>query len=130
MPQSSGFEPTERELEVLRVLWERGPSTVREVQQALSAEAGKEVGRTTALKFLQIMLDKHLVTRDESQHSHVYSAAESKAVVEKQLVASFMQRVFAGSAMNLVARALDVKVAGAEELAEIRRLIDEAGDEL
>ena len=121
------IQPTERELDVLRELWELGPSTVREVHKSMSQR--EQIGRTTVLKILQIMFEKGLVTRDESEYSHVYSPARRREEVEVQLVSRFMERVFAGSAMSLVARALDVKPASADELEEIQRLIAEARED-
>ena len=122
--QEQRKEPTARELEILRVLWERGPSTVRQVQGAL--EERESIQRTTVLKLMQIMHQKGLVDRDESQHSHVYSASQAREAVERQLVGGFIERVFGGSAMNLVVRALDTKPANERELSELKRLIDEA----
>ena len=115
--------PTDAELAILRVLWQRGPSTVREVTEALAAT--REVGYTTALKLLQIMTDKGLVRRDEAQRSHVYAARLSEEQTQKQLVRDLLERAFGGSAQKLVMRALAVRRASPEELAEIRRLLDE-----
>lgn len=123
MAGTQDFEPTERELEILNVLWDRGPSTVRTVHRTLGADA---VARTTVLKLMQIMFEKGIVTRDESDYSHVYAATRPREAVETQLVNRFVDRVFRGSAMSLVARALDAKAPSAEELAEIRSLIEEA----
>lgn len=116
-------EPTERELEILNVLWTRGPSTVTQVHRALGAD---KVVRTTVLRLMQIMYDKGLVVRDETEYSHVYQAAESRDEVESRLVTRFVDRVFAGSAIHLVARALDARPAGPAEIAEIQRLLAEA----
>jgi len=123
MTQPSTPKPTEAELGILNVLWTHGPSTVREVQTRLSAT--KEVGYTTALKLLQIMTDKGLVTRDESRRSHVYQAAYRQEVTQRQLVNDLLNRAFAGSAGKLVLQALSSERASAEELEEIRRLLDE-----
>jgi BlaI family transcriptional regulator, penicillinase repressor len=113
--------PTEGELDLLHVLWRRGPSTVREVQEAL----GREAGYTTVLKLLQIMHAKGLVTRDESERSHVYAAAVEQGETESGLVSELARRAFGGSAGRLVMRALSERTASAEEIAEIRRLLDE-----
>ena len=113
-------KPTDAELGILRVLWTRGPSTVREVAEAL----GRDESYTTVLKLLQIMADKGLVNRDESARSHVYAAAHSEDKTQKQLVADLLARAFDGSAAKLVLHALDTGKASREELAEIRRLID------
>lgn len=122
------LDPTERELAILRVLWSRGPCTVREVHKALAGSG--EVTRTTVLKLMQIMFAKGLVQRDESEFSHVYSAVPEEQAVERQLVRSFTDRVFGGSAMGLVSRALDARPLSAAELDEVRRLLDEAAAEV
>ena len=116
--------PTDAELEILRVLWERGPSTVRQVHEAL-AEA-RDTGYTTTLKLMQIMADKGLVTRDESARTHVYTARVSQEGTQRQLLNDLVERAFGGSAAELVLRALSTHTASDEELREIRKLIDEA----
>lgn len=116
--------PTEAELAILAVLWSRGPSTVREVHDELGRE--KASSYTTTLKLLQIMADKGLVRRDESQRAHVYAAREAPEKTQAQLVHDLVDRAFAGSAARLVMHALSGKRATAKELAEIRRLLDEA----
>lgn len=116
--------PTEAELEILRVLWERGPSTVRHVHEALAAE--RETGYTTTLKLMQIMADKGLVTRDESARTHVYAARVSQESTQRQLLDDLVERAFGGSAAELVLRALSSHKTSDDELREIRRLIDEA----
>jgi len=113
-------KPTDAELAILRVLWTRGPSTVREVAGVL----GRDEGYTTILKLLQIMAEKGLVRRDESARTHVYEAAHSEEKTQKQLVADLLTRAFDGSAAKLVLHALDTGKTSPEELAEIRRLID------
>ena len=115
--------PTEAELELLRVLWQHGPSTVREIHDAL--REGKGTGYTTTLKILQKMADKGLVQRDETERSHVYSAAIKAEQTQRQLVRDLLQRAFGGSPGKLVLQALSEKPASAEELAEIRRLLDQ-----
>jgi predicted transcriptional regulator len=115
--------PTDAELAILRVLWRRGPSTVRQVQEAL--EESQPTGYTTALKLLQIMASKGLVDRDESQRSHVYRARSGEDETQQQLVSDLMERAFGGSAQRLVMQALSSRRATAEELESIRRLIDE-----
>lgn len=112
-------KPTDAELAILRVLWARGPSTVREV----AAELGREAGYTTVLKLLQIMTEKRLVRRDESSRTHVYEAAFSQDHTERQIVADLLDRVFGGSAAKLVLQALAANRTTPEELDEIRRLI-------
>ena len=119
-------KPTEAELSILRVLWERGPSTVREVHDAQRGRpGGQTTGYTTVLKLLQIMTEKGLVTRDERTRSHVYRARWSEDTTQRQLVTDLLDRAFGGSAARLVMQALDLSPASAEELKEIRRLIDE-----
>lgn len=119
--------PTETELEILRVLWERGPSTVRQVHEALAA--ARETGYTTTLKLMQIMADKGLVTRDESTRTHVYAARVSQETTQRQLVSHLVERAFGGSAAELVLRALSSHETSDAELREIRKLIDEAQED-
>lgn len=114
-------KPTGAELELLRVLWERGPSTVREVHEAL----GTGTGYTTTLKLFQLMAEKGLVTRDATQRSHIYSAVSEAETTQRQLVSDLLQRAFGGSPTKLVMQALSETRATADELAEIRQLLDE-----
>lgn len=116
-------QPTGAELEILRVLWRRGPATVREVQDSLAR--GDQVAYTTVLKLLQIMSEKELVARDESERSHVYRAAVPESGVKRRLVADLLDRAFDGSAMGLVMHALSEKPASPEELQQLRTLLDE-----
>jgi predicted transcriptional regulator len=113
--------PTEAELAILRVLWERGPSTVRQVFVAL-ADA-RETGYTTTLKLMQIMAEKGLVTRDESSRTHVYTARASQGHTQRQLITDLVDRAFGGSAAALVLQALSSHPASPKELAEIEKLI-------
>jgi BlaI family transcriptional regulator, penicillinase repressor len=115
--------PTDSELAILRVLWRLGPATVRAVHAELSRE--QETGYTTVLKLLQIMTEKGLVKRDESERSHVYEPVCSEQQVQRQLIGHLLDRAFGGSAQTLVLQALAAKKATPEELAEIRRLLDE-----
>jgi predicted transcriptional regulator len=112
-------KPTDAELAILRVLWARGPSTVRQVAE----DMGREGGYTTVLKLLQIMTEKRLVRRDEALRTHVYEAAFSQDHTERQLVTDLLDRVFDGSAAKLVLQALAATKAGPEELDEIKKLI-------
>jgi predicted transcriptional regulator len=114
--------PTDAELAILRVLWERGPSTVREVHDDLSAT--HDTGYTTVLKLLQIMTDKGLVVRDESQRAHVYATRESEQRTQRQLLSDLMDRAFGGSPAKLVMQALSGTQATAEELDAVRRMLD------
>lgn len=115
--------PTDAEYEVLRVLWDRGASTVREVHDAISAD--KDVGYTTVLKQMQVMHRKGLVKRSERFRSHVYQAVPAKTSVERDLVHTLLHQVFGGSARGLLQSALGGRKINAGELAEIRRLLDE-----
>lgn len=115
--------PTDAELEILRVLWDRGPSTVREVHGVLEEERPR--GYTTVLKLLQIMHEKGLVARDEAGRSHVYRAVAEREPTQRALLRDLADRAFAGSAGRLVVRALSSRRATPEELAEVRRLLDE-----
>jgi predicted transcriptional regulator len=115
--------PTAAELEILGVLWQRGPSTVREVYSAL--DKAKRTGYTTVLKLMQIMAEKGLVSRNEDQRAHLYEARALQGQTQRQLVADLVDRAFNGSALNLVMQALSTRKASAEELAEIRKLLDE-----
>ena len=119
--------PTDAELEILRVLWELGSATVRQVHEALSGT--RETGYTTTLKLMQIMADKGLVTRDESTRTHVYDARVSQEHTQRQLVNDLVDRAFGGSAAELVLRALSSHRASESELREIRKLIDDAREE-
>lgn len=116
-------KPTASELEILRVLWARGPSTVREVHEALSAK--KAVGYTTVLKLLQIMTEKGTVRRNEDQRAHVYEACEPAEKTKRQLAGDVLQRVFEGSASQLMQHALAGRRTSPEEIEELRRLLDE-----
>jgi predicted transcriptional regulator len=115
--------PTDAELAILRVLWERGSSTVRQVHEALAAT--RDTGYTTTLKLMQIMADKGLVTRNETARTHVYAAAAGQKQTQQQLVQDLVDRAFGGSAAALVLRALSSDDATDEELKEIRKLIDD-----
>lgn len=116
-------KPTASELEILRVLWARGPSTVREVHEALSEQ--KAPGYTTVLKLLQIMTAKGTVRRNEEQRAHVYEACQPAADTKRQLVGDVLQRVFEGSASELMIHALEGRRTSKKELEELRRLLDE-----
>ena len=125
MTKSRPPQPSEGELQILQVLWKRGPSTVRDVHETLSKT--RSTGYTTTLKLMQIMTEKRLVERDESRRTHIYRARVDQDKTQRQLVRDLLQRAFEGSTKNLVMQALSAKKAKPEELAEIRRLIDELG---
>lgn len=116
-------KPTEAELELLRVLWENGPATVRELHEAISQH--RPVGYTSVLKILQIMTEKGLVQREESSKAHIYRAAASQEDTQNQLLRDLSERLFSGSAAQLAMHALAMQPASAEELEEIRNLIEQ-----
>ena len=114
--------PTDAELAILNVLWERGPSTVRDVHDALSTV--QVTGYTTVLKLLQIMTEKGLVVRDETQRAHIYEARYSEQKTQRQLLADLVDRAFGGSPAKLVMQALSGRKATTEELSALRELLD------
>ena len=119
MPQ----KPTTSELEILHVLWERGPSTVRDVHEALSEK--KPLGYTSVLKLLQIMTTKGLVRRDEQPRAHVYEAWQPAEKTKRQFAVDMLQRVFDGSASDLMMHALADRRGSKQEIEELRRLLDD-----
>ncbi|MDP2874662.1 MAG: BlaI/MecI/CopY family transcriptional regulator [Holophaga sp.] len=118
--------PTDAELAVLNVLWDRGPSTVRQIHDVLSGT--RDLGYTTVLKSLQVMTEKGLVLRNESERSHVFAATLSETQTQRSLLGDLMERAFGGSAAKLVIQALQAKRASKQELDEIRKLLDEGGE--
>jgi predicted transcriptional regulator len=114
-------KPTEAELSILRALWQRGPSTVRQVQQAL--QLIRKTGYTTVLKFLQIMTEKGLVSRDETPYAHVYQARLPQEQAQRTMVADLLDRAFEGSMSRLVLQALSSRKATPEEFSEIRKIL-------
>jgi predicted transcriptional regulator len=127
MTRSPAPRPTDAELAILRILWDRGPSTVRQVHDILGLE--RQAAYTTALKLLQIMTEKGLVERDERDRTHIYRARLSEETTQRQLVRDLADRAFGGSASKLVMQALATKRASADELREIRKAIDGARTE-
>ena len=123
MARHASKVPTDGEMAILQVLWEAGPSTVRQVNQAMSS--GKAIGYTTTLKLMQIMLGKGLLERDVSTRPQVYAPAVSRDIAEQQLVGDLLGRVFDGSASQFVLQVLAAKDASPEEMAEIRRMLRE-----
>ncbi len=115
--------PTDAELQILRVLWRAGPSTVREVQASLAQ--ARATGYTTVLKLLQIMTEKGLVEREDAGRAHIYRPRQTEEQAQGRLVTDLLDRVFGGSAQQLVLRALAARPASSSELAEIRRLLDD-----
>ena len=123
MVKFSHPRPTDSELEILCVLWQRGPSTVREVHDALVKN--KPMGYTTVLKLMQIMTAKGLVRRDENQRAHVYEAQQPAEKTKRQFAADVLQRVFDGSARELMLHALASQRSTRQEIEELRNLLDE-----
>lgn len=123
MATTSAKNPTSAELEILHVLWERGPSTVRDVHLALSER--RPIGYTSVLKFMQIMTAKGTVRRNETQRAHVYEAVEPAEKTKRDLAMDVLQRVFDGSASELMMHALAGRKASREEIDEMRRLLNE-----
>lgn len=117
--------PTDAELAILRVLWELGPSTVRDVHTVLEQHQARALAYTTALKLLQVMHEKGLVVRDESQRSHVYTPTWSEGAIQDRLLGDLVDKAFGGSAGNLVLRALAERPSDPSEIAEIRALLDQ-----
>lgn len=120
---SHRLKPTASELEILRVLWARGPSTVREVHDTLREK--KSIGYTSVLKLLQIMTEKGTVRRNEDQRAHVYEACEPAEATKRDLAGDVLQRVFEGSASQLMLHALAGRPTSREEIKELRRMLDE-----
>jgi predicted transcriptional regulator len=136
MARKKSLGPTDRELAILGVLWEKGPSTVREIHEALDADA--QTGYTTTLKLMQIMVEKGLLireddalatrgqdARDTNRRGHVYRPALSEERTQKDLLGDLLDRVFAGSAEKLVMRALSARKVSPKELKRIRAMLDE-----
>jgi predicted transcriptional regulator len=122
MSKQAPLKPTESELEILQVLWQRGSATVREVHEELATV--KDAGYTTTLKLMQIMFEKGLVQRDDSSKTHIYQANISKENTQQQLVGKMVNNLFGGSASQLVMRALGASKPSKEEIAEIQKLLD------
>jgi predicted transcriptional regulator len=123
MPKPNLPKPTGGELAILRVLWRRGPSTVRDVLEELNQV--QETGYTTVLKMMQIMTEKGLLARDDADRTHVYEPRLAEEETQRQLLGDLIERAFNGSAKKLVIQALSTKKATRNELAEIRQLLDE-----
>jgi len=123
MSQVKSIKPTESELEILQVLWQKGEATVREVHEELIT--AKDIGYTTTLKLMQIMNEKGLVNRDDSARTHIYKAAANKEYTQKFLLNRFISNLFGGSPSQLVMQALGSQKVSAEELNQIQSLIDD-----
>jgi predicted transcriptional regulator len=127
MPRPRTDGPTERELEILRILWQRGPSTARDIHADLNEGLSKkdQAAYNSVLTILLIMLEKGLVSRDESAKSHVYEAAYKQEQVQEQMLEGFIEKVFGGSAMNLVTKALSMKATNKKDAEKIKSLLEE-----
>jgi predicted transcriptional regulator len=123
MPKAQLPRPTDAELQILQVLWEQGPSTVREVQSTLERE--RTVGYTTVLKLMQIMAEKGLVERDETERAHVYKARAAQERTQRQLAGHLLKRAFGGSATKLMMQALASQRASTEEIAQMREMLEQ-----
>lgn len=117
-------KPTESELDILQVLWAQGPSTVRAINERLNSVSSKEIGYTTTLKLMQLMVEKGLLQRDTSTRTHVYASAVEEQSVKRNLLQQFVRKTFRGSAAELVMEALGQHEATDDELAEIKELIN------
>lgn len=127
MAKANDPRPTESELQILEVLWARGPSTVREVFEVISG--ARDVGYTTVLKLMQIMTDKELVSRDETHRTHVYKARLTRKRTQKRLVNELIDKAFGGSAAGLIGQTLLSHKPDKDELAEIQKLIEQYREE-
>ena len=123
MARKKTLGPTDRELAILGVLWDKGPSSVRDVHEALQRD--EETGYTTTLKLMQIMVDKGLLVREDAGRRHVYRPTDSEERTQKQLIGNLLERAFAGSAEKLVMRALSARRVSPKELERIRQMLDE-----
>ena len=122
MGRTSRPKPTDAELAILQVLWKEGHCTVRAVHEVVARRSA--TGYTTTLKLMQIMVEKGLVTRDESSRTHVYRARANRARTQRQMVGNLVERAFEGSAKSLIMQALSARKTSAAELAEIREVLD------
>ena len=125
MARPASSQPTEVELQILRILWQSGGSTAREVHNGLAAVEAKETKYSTTVKMLAVMLEKGLVKRDESVSPQVYRAAVSQKVTQRRMLGDLIDKVYDGSALSLVLQALSSRKATADELNEVRRMLDE-----
>ena len=123
MARNKAAGPTDKELDILSILWNKGPSTVRQVNEEMNKQ--QKTGYTTTLKLMQIMTEKGLVVRDDSKFQHIYRPAVSEEKTQKQVIGNLLEKVFSGSAEKLVMRALSAKKVSSKELAKIRKMLDE-----
>ncbi len=127
MPWQSSSQPTETELQILRALWDNGPSPVRVIHEAISQN--KETNYSTTVKMLSVMLEKNLVKRDESVRPHIWTTVKKQETTQKGMLRDLMNRVYGGSAGRMVIQALSSKKASQAELDEIRELLDQLQDQ-
>ena len=125
MPRPASSQPTDVELQILRILWDLGPSTVRDVHNRLAES--KETGYSTTVKMLSVMLDKGLVKRDDSVRPQVFRPASSQERTQKQILNEMIQKVYDGSAKSLVLQALSSTKASKQDLGEIKKLLEQLG---
>ena len=128
MARKKNIGPTDKELQILSILWKNGPSTVRQINSKINQS--ETTGYTTTLKLMQIMLDKGLLKRDDSAKTHTYMHADTENLVQKEIVGSLLNRVFAGSTEKLVMSALSAKKVSKDELNNIKLLIKQKESEL
>ena len=128
MARRKNIGPTERELQILSILWKYGSSTVREVNTKINQN--ENAGYTTTLKLMQIMFEKGLLKRDESLKTHVYTSANKENIIQKEIIDSLLNRVFAGSTEKLIMSALSAKKVSRDELEKIKILINQKEHEL
>lgn len=128
MARKKNIGPTEKELQILSILWKYGPATVREINTKINQD--ENTGYTTTLKLMQIMFEKGLLKRDESSKTHIYSPANPENMVQKEIVGSLLNRVFSGSTVKLVMSALSAKKVSRDELDKIKALINQKESEL
>jgi BlaI family transcriptional regulator, penicillinase repressor len=127
MARQTSTQPTEVELQILQVLWDRGPSTVRQVHQALALQ--RDTGYSTTLKMMQVMLEKNLVRRNDSVRPQVYRAVKSIHQTQVQMLDDLTQKVFGGSAKRLVMRMVSTGRLTPSEVVEIQRLVEAEGEQ-
>jgi BlaI family transcriptional regulator, penicillinase repressor len=125
MKSKSLPRPTETELEILRVLWKHGPSTVRQIHKIMNSERETEVGYSTTLKMFQVMTQKGLIERDETVRPQIYTTCVPQEQTQRQLVKDLLKRAFGGSARQLMLHALSVEEASDDELEQLEQLLDE-----
>ena len=128
MARKKNIGPTDKELQILSILWKNGPSTVRQINSKINQS--ENAGYTTTLKLMQIMFDKGLLKRDDSSKTHTYIPANTENLVQKEIIGSLLNRVFAGSTEKLVMSALSAKKVGKDELNRIKLLIKQKESEL